>query len=109
MYPEDLNSPHQELSNGGPDIVVAHLVLPGIDFSCVSTGGPIQLYFGSLESLSCKITIVTIECLHIGDGLALSGFRSAKVQVCFYLTIHFVVISCISPPTTPYLNLKPNV
>ena len=43
MYLEDLSSPHQELFNGGPGIVAALLVLPGINVSCVSTGGPIQL------------------------------------------------------------------
>ena len=44
MYPEDLHSPRLELSNGGLGIIVALLVHPGIDFSCVSAGGPIQLY-----------------------------------------------------------------
>ena len=44
IYPEDLNSPCQELSNGGLEIVVAVLARPGINFLCVSTGGPIQLY-----------------------------------------------------------------
>ena len=39
----DLESPCQELSSGGFDIVVVLLVCPGIDFSCVSTWGPIQL------------------------------------------------------------------
>ena len=39
----DLDSPGRELSNGGPGIVVALLVRSGIDFLCVSTGGPIQL------------------------------------------------------------------
>ena len=43
MYPEDLNTPRQELSNGGLGIAVALLVRPGIDFSCVSTEDPIQL------------------------------------------------------------------
>ena len=50
MYPEDLNPPHRELSNGGLVIVVAFLVRPGNDSSCVSTGGPIQLYLLGKES-----------------------------------------------------------
>ena len=40
----DLDSPRRELSNGGLGIVVACLGCRGINFSCVSTGGPIQLY-----------------------------------------------------------------
>ena len=41
----DLDSSHQELSNGGGlKIVVALLVCWKIIFSRVSTGGPIQLY-----------------------------------------------------------------
>ena len=44
MYPEDLNSPRRELSNGGLGFILALLIRPGIDLSCVSTGGPIQLY-----------------------------------------------------------------
>ena len=34
--PENLNSPHRELSNGGLGIVVTLLVCRQIDFSCVS-------------------------------------------------------------------------
>ena len=37
-YPEDLDSPCRELSNGGLEFVVALLVRPGIIFSYVSTG-----------------------------------------------------------------------
>ena len=44
IYPEDLNSPRQELSSGGLEIVVTLLVRRVIDFSCISTGGSIQLY-----------------------------------------------------------------
>ena len=44
IVPADLDSPHRELSNGGLGIVVALLVRRGIDFSCASTGDPIQLY-----------------------------------------------------------------
>ena len=40
----DLNSPRRELSNGGLKNVAALLVLRQIDFSCASTGDPIQLY-----------------------------------------------------------------
>ena len=36
---EDLNSPRQELSNGGLEIVVALLVRWQIDISCVCTVG----------------------------------------------------------------------
>ena len=32
-----LDSPRRELSNGGLGIVVALLVFPAVDFSCVST------------------------------------------------------------------------
>ena len=39
----DMDSPHQELSNGGLGIVVVLLVRPGIGFPCVYTGGPTQL------------------------------------------------------------------
>ena len=52
MYPEDLNSPRRELSNGGLGIVVALLVCWQIDFVCVSTGDPIQLYF--VKSISIQ-------------------------------------------------------
>ena len=41
---EDLDSSCREFSNGGLGFVVARLVRSGIDFSCASTGGPIQLY-----------------------------------------------------------------
>ena len=44
MYQADLDSSCRDLSNGGLRIVVALLVCWQIDFSCVSTGGPIQLY-----------------------------------------------------------------
>ena len=40
----DLDSPCQELSNGGLGIVVAFPVCSGIEFSRACTGGPIQLY-----------------------------------------------------------------
>ena len=40
----DLDSPRRELSNGGLGIVVALSGFLAIDFVCVSTGGPIQLY-----------------------------------------------------------------
>ena len=40
----DLDSPCRELFNGGLGIVAALLVRWQIDFSCVSTGGSIQLY-----------------------------------------------------------------
>ena len=40
-----LGSPRRELSNGGLGILVALLVRRQIIFLCVSTGGPIQLYF----------------------------------------------------------------
>ena len=39
----DLDSPRQELSNGGLEIVVALLFFPMINVSCARTGGPIQL------------------------------------------------------------------
>ena len=42
-YPEDQDSPRRELSNGGLEFNAALLVCPGINDSCVSTGGPIQL------------------------------------------------------------------
>ena len=44
LDPEDLNYPCRELSNSGLGIVVTLLVRQGIDFVCVSTGGPIQPY-----------------------------------------------------------------
>jgi len=40
---EDLDSPRQELSNGGLGIVVALLFCWQIDFLSAYTGGPIQL------------------------------------------------------------------
>ena len=40
----DLNSTRRELSNDGLGIVVALLLRWQIDFLCISTGGPIQLY-----------------------------------------------------------------
>ena len=40
----DFDSPRRELSNNGLGIVVALLVFPAINFSCVSTGGLIQLW-----------------------------------------------------------------
>ena len=43
IYQADLDSPRRELSNGGLGIVVTLLVPRQIDFSCVSTWGPIQL------------------------------------------------------------------
>ena len=49
-----LKDPCRELSNGGLGIAVALLVCRQIDFSCVSTGGPIQLYARNTSS-----------CLHI--------------------------------------------
>ena len=39
----DLDSSCRELSNGGLGIVIALTVFPAINFSCGSTGGPIQL------------------------------------------------------------------
>ena len=44
MKPTYLDSPCRELSNGGLGIIVTLLVHRGIDFLCVSTGDPIQLY-----------------------------------------------------------------
>ena len=41
---KDLDSPRQELSNGGLGIVATLLLCWQIDFSCVYTGIPIQLY-----------------------------------------------------------------
>ena len=41
----DLDFPRRELSNGGLGIVVAFMFFSGIIFVCVSTGGPIQLYY----------------------------------------------------------------
>ena len=43
MDPADLDSPCQKLSNGGLESVAALLVCWQIVFSCVSTGGSIQL------------------------------------------------------------------
>ena len=43
LDPEDLDSLRRELSNGGLGIVVALMDHRGIDFSCVSSVGPIQL------------------------------------------------------------------
>ena len=40
--PADLDSPCRELSNGGLGSVVTLLIRRQIDFSCVSTGSPIQ-------------------------------------------------------------------
>ena len=40
----DLDSPRQELSNGGLRIIVALLVCWQIDFRVFLLGGPIQLY-----------------------------------------------------------------
>ena len=40
---KDLDSPRQELSNGGLESVVTLLVRRQIDVLCVSTEGPIQL------------------------------------------------------------------
>ena len=53
----DLDPPRRELSNGCLGIVIALLVCPEIIFSCVSTGGQIQLYEGSLSSSSqsCRV------------------------------------------------------
>ena len=44
IVPADLDSSRRELSNRGLGIIVALLFRRGIDFSCASTGGPIQLY-----------------------------------------------------------------
>ena len=44
LYQADLDSPCQELSNSGLGIVITLLVRRQIDFLCVSTGDPIQLY-----------------------------------------------------------------
>ena len=38
-----LDSSLRELSNGGLGIIAALTGFPAINFSCVSTGGPIQL------------------------------------------------------------------
>ena len=40
----DLDSSRRELSNGGLGISLTLLFCRGIGDSCVSTGGPIQLY-----------------------------------------------------------------
>ena len=44
MNPKYLDSPRRDFFNGGLGIVATLLVRWGIDCSCVSTGGPIQLY-----------------------------------------------------------------
>ena len=46
-----MDSPRQDLSNGGFGIAATLLVPRGIDFWCVSIGGPIQLYEASLCDL----------------------------------------------------------
>ena len=43
-YLDDMDFPCGELSIGGLGFAVALLVRPGINFSCVSSWGPIQLY-----------------------------------------------------------------
>ena len=43
-FPVDLNSPCREISNGGLGFVVALSVRWQINFSCVYSEGPIQLY-----------------------------------------------------------------
>ena len=44
IYQVDIDFSHQELSVRGLEFIVALLVFRGIDFSCASTRGPIQLY-----------------------------------------------------------------
>ena len=61
----DIDSRRRELSAGGLGIVVALLVCRGIDFSCVSTGGPIQLYTNpSLCSKSKDDEISSVVARH---------------------------------------------
>ena len=50
-YPKDLDSPRRDLFNGGLGFVVAHLVRTRINFSCVSTGGSIQLQISTCTAL----------------------------------------------------------
>ena len=45
---EDMDFPRRELFNGDLEIVVAFSICPGINFLCVYTRGPIQLYIEPL-------------------------------------------------------------
>ena len=50
----DVDSPRQELSNGGLEIVAALAFFSGIDFTYVYTGGPIQLYSLPVKNSSAR-------------------------------------------------------
>ena len=56
MYKADQDSPRQELSNGGLEIVVTLLVRRQIDFLSDYTGGPIQPY---LDARALYLTCVS--------------------------------------------------
>ena len=55
-----LDSPRQELSNGGLESVVTLLVRWQMDYSCASTGSAIQLYF-TCRTLSTYIVNLIIH------------------------------------------------
>ena len=60
MYPEDLDSPRQELSNGGLGIVVTLLVRRQIDFLCASRWLAIQLKVSWQSEQIWKITFLPV-------------------------------------------------
>ena len=83
----DFDSLRRELSNGGLRIVVALSVFSRINFSCVSTGGPIQLYPLTGASSPNKPLATRQLCIETLDSksfssvvIKLNPFVSREVQ-----------------------------